>query len=167
MKLELYTNYSDTKRIGKNLALVETLSGIRLKEDTDLLHPVFTFHKFKDTNDDWIWKNFNYAKLIWSGWEYEVEGEEYQIKRCYFVGKLRMSKGGVIEIPCDIDVRETWKDYILAQNYLVSRQEYVHTKCVADERKVLPVARTIQADMIGDVGDGGDGTIVLTVTGGV
>jgi hypothetical protein len=45
MKLELYQNTSDTKRIGKTLALVETLDPIFLKEGTDLLHPVFTFHK--------------------------------------------------------------------------------------------------------------------------
>ena len=167
MKLELYTNYSDTKRIGKNLVLVDTLDGILLKEDTDLVHPVFTFHKFKSEDNSWIFKNFNYCKLIWSGWEYEIENDNYQIKRCYFVGKLRLTKGGIVEIPCEEDVRETWKDYILAQNYLVKRQEYVHNKCVADDRKVLPVTRTVEAKKLGTVGDGGDGTIVLTVTGGV
>lgn len=165
MKLELYQNTSDTKRIGKSLALVETLDGIYLKEGTDLLHPVFTFHKFQDANNNWIWKNFNYAKLRWSG--FQGADEDSELKRCYFVDKFIMTPGGIIEIHCSIDVRETWKDYILGMNYLVSRQEYVYNKCIPDERRTVPLNRSLQSVKVGTVGDGGDGTIVLTVTGGV
>ena len=84
-----------------------------------------------------------------------------------------MQPGGIIEIHCSIDVRETWKAYILGQNYFVSRQEFINNKSIADERKVIPLNRTVQAKVLKKnganavVGDGGDGTIVLTVTGGV
>lgn len=171
MKLELYQNTSDTKRIGKSLALVDTLDPILLKEGTDLLHPVFTFHKFKDGNGEWVWKNLNYAKLRWAG--FPGAEPESEITRCYFVDKFIMTPGGIIEIQCSIDVRETWKDYILAQNFLVKRQEYINNKCITDERLVVPLNRTVKADNIMSggtpavVGDGGDGTIVLTVTGGL
>lgn len=172
MKLELYQNTSDTKKIGKSLALVETLDPILLKHGTDLLHPVFTFHKFRDTEGNAIWKNFNYAKLIWSG--FDSEDPEMDTTRCYFVEKFIMQPGGIIEISCTIDVRETWKSYILGQNYLVRRQEFIYNKTIADERKVIPLNRTVEGLNLKDgggntgvVGDGGDGTIVLTVTGGV
>ena len=171
MKLELYQNMSDTKKVGKNLSLVTTLTPILIKNGTDLLHPVFTFHKFRDAEGDTIWKNFNYAKLIWSG--FDSEDPEEDITRCYFVDKFVMLPGGIIEIHCSIDVRETWKAYILGQNYLVRRQEFINNKSIADERKVIPLNRTVQALKLKNggndavVGDGGDGTIVLTVTGGV
>lgn len=177
MNLELYQNISDTKKIGKSLALIKTLNPILLKEGTDILHPVFTFHKFKDDEtDEWIWKEFNYCKLKWAGFSQTPAiqlGNELSLKRCYFVDKFIMERGGIIEIHCTIDVRETWKDWILGGNYLVSRQEYIHNKCIPDERLAIPTNRSIKAKNIKSggvdavVGDGGDGTIVLTVTGGV
>ena len=43
MKLYLYQNISDEKKVGKSLSLVETITAVKWKEDTDILHPVFTF----------------------------------------------------------------------------------------------------------------------------
>ena len=165
MKLELYTNTSDAKKIGKDLALVTTLDPIHLKEGTDILHPVFTFHKFKDDEGEWIWKNFNYAKLKWSGFPDADDNPKTELTRCYFVGTLRLMPGGIIEIPCEIDRRETWKDWILAQNFLVSRQENIHDKSIPDDRAVVALTRQVHTTTCGTVGDGGDGTIVLTVSG--
>ena len=155
MKLILYTNSSDQKKIGKNLAEVATLDPIYWKEDTNILHPVFTFHKFQDNNGNMIWKNFNYCKLVWHGFK----------DRYYFVDQFNLNKGGIIEIHCSIDVRETWKDEILGQNYLVSRQEHIYNKIIPDERKKIPLTRQVNTVNLGTVGDGGDGTIVLTISG--
>ena len=170
MKLELYQNFSDTKKIGKSLALVETLTPVLLKEKTDILHPVFTFRKFKDGNN-WIWKKFNYAKLLWNGFDYSIDDQNYTIERCYFVDKIGLGEGGIIEISCSIDVRETWKSYILSNNYLVARQEHIHNKVMYDSRLAIPMTKSLDSiskDANGNslvVGDGGDGTIILTVSG--
>lgn len=154
MKLTLYTNTSDHKRVGKSLAKVWELDDVHLKEDTDILHPTFTFHKFKD-GDQWLWKNFNYCMLHWHGLP----------DRYYNITTFKVCKGGIIEIKCDPDVRESWKDYIVTGRWLVSRQEHVRNPLMRDSRLKLPEVRQIDTDTIGTVGDGGDGSIILTVSG--
>lgn len=157
MKLTLYTNTSDEKKVGKNLAKQWELTDVYWKEETDILHPVFTFKKFKDSDGNWIWKNFNYCMLEWSGLP----------TRYYFIDSFRVNPGGIIEIHCHVDVRETWKAYILAQKWLVSRQEHIHNPLFSDERLKVPEVRQITTVKIGDVGEGqgGDGSIILTVSG--
>ena len=161
MKLILCKNSSDHKTLVKNIAEVWELPDIQIKEDTDILHPIFTFHKFLDSNNHVIWKNFNYCKLVWDGMP----------TRYYYVRTFTMQKGGILEIHCDIDERMTWSTYLLGQHYLVSRQEHYHNPMIPDERIKLTGATTL--DVITDftggtggiVGDGGDGSIILTVSG--
>lgn len=150
MELRLFQNTSDRKTIGKSIALVATINDFHWKEDTNILHPSITFHKFQE------WKNFNYAQIIWKG----TPG------RYYFIDNIKVCKGQIIEIQLSEDVRETWKGWIQGQRYLVSRQEYIHNKIISDERKVVPLTRQVSAKTYSTaVGDGGDGTIILTVSG--
>lgn len=155
MKLILYKNTSDKRKVGKNLTEVATLDSIYWKEDTDILHPVFTFHKFKDEDGNAIWKNFNYCALEWSGMP----------TRYYFVENFKVTKGGVIEIHCSVDVLETYKSYIRGLNCIVRRQERVNNKLLQDDRAIVPFTKELHSVAIGTVGDGGNGTIILTVSG--
>ena len=155
MKLYLYQNISDEKKVGKSLSLVETITAVKWKEDTDILHPVFTFHKFKDAQGNMIWKDFNYCALEWNDMP----------TRYYFIKNFRVNLGGVIELRCDIDVRETWKDWILNNKFLVSRQQKIKNVIMQDNRLPVPQTRAVYSKEIGTVGDGGDGTIILTVSG--
>lgn len=161
MKLILCKNSSDHKTLVKNIAEVWELPNIQIKESTSILKPVFTFHKFLDGDNKIIWKNFNYAKLIWDGMP----------TRYYYVYDFNMAPGGILEIICEEDYRMTWSTYVLGQHYLVSRQENYHNPMIPDERIKLTGATTF--DVITDftggtggiVGDGGDGSIILTVSG--
>lgn len=160
MKLYLYNNSSDRKRLVKQLDLVDVLDNIYWKEDTNILHPVFTFHKFKDDQGHWIWKNFNYCALEWKGLP----------TRYYFVNKFNVNRGGIVEIECEVDVRQTWSSYVLGNNYLVARQEHIHNKVMRDDRLAVPMTKAIDSvsftKKVGpDEGADAGGSIILTISG--
>lgn len=152
MKLYLYKNTSDRRKVGKDLTLVETLDNVLFKENTDILHPVFTFRKDSEEN----WKNFNYCMLQWGS----------MTKRYYFIKNIVVEPGGIISISCEVDVLETYKTYIRGLYTIVSRQEYICNKSIRDEQMIIPLNRVIDSVEFEDsVGDGGDGSIILTVSG--
>ena len=155
MKLILYTNTSDRKKVGKQLAMVEELEDFYWKEDTDILHPIFTFRKFDN------WRNFNYCALVWGD---KKKFPKWPV-RYYFIENFKVNKGGIIELKCSEDYRETWKDWLYGQKLLIARNEFKYNKCIPDDRKVIPLTRQMSALKVGTVGDGGDGTIILTVSG--
>lgn len=160
MKLYLYNNSSDRKRLVKQLDLVDVLDNIYWKEDTNILHPTFTFHKFKDDQGHWVWKNFNYCALEWKGLP----------TRYYFINKFNVNKGGVIEIECEVDVRQTWSAYVLGNNYLVARQEHIHNRTMRDDRLAVPMVKVIDSvgfeTKVGPDEDGAaSGSIILTISG--
>lgn len=155
IKVTLFVNTSDEKTIGKNLAEVATLDKVVWKENTDLINPVITFHKFKDENGKQVWKQFNYCLIEWAGLP----------ARYYFIDKMFVNTGGEIEIHCREDVRQTWRAQIRTMKLLVSRQEKIHNKYVSDNRIVLTDARQIDTVKFStQVGTSG-GSIILTVSG--
>ena len=155
MKVTLFVNSSDEKVIGKKLAKVAELTNVKWKENTDILHPTITFHKFEDADGKMVWKKFNYVLIEWKGLP----------ARYYFVDKMQLNKGGVIEINCRIDVRQTWRADIRSMFLLVARQENAHNKYISDGRIKLTDARVIETETIGvKVGTAG-GSIILTVSG--
>lgn len=149
MQLTLYQCSSDRKKVGKALQEIATLDSIKIKEGTDIIRPTFTFHKFEN------WKNFNYCMLKWEG----------MTTRYYFIKNFVIQPGGIIEITCEVDVLETYKKYIKGLYTLVSRQENLYNKTIQDEQMTVPLNRIMHSINIGTVGDGGDGSIVLTVSG--
>lgn len=155
MKLICYINLSDEKDVYKTLQEQFTLDNIVWKESTSILEPVFTFHKTKE-NGSWLWKNFNYVALVWEGMQ----------TRYYFVHDMKWQPGGILEIPCEEDYRYTWREYIGAQKYIIARQEFLRNRIMFDDREVLPLTRQVDSYDIGNVGDGYDGSIILTVSGG-
>lgn len=149
VKMEFYTCTDDEKTINKSLLYKFSINNVLWKEDTDIIHPVFTFAK------DQNWKQFNYVCMKWEGWT----------DRYYFVKNYIVKPGGIIEIVCEEDYRYTWKNDILSMFCLVSRQENLYNRAIVDERKKIPEGRMICSKAIGDVGDD-DSTFVLTVTTG-
>ena len=155
MKVTLFNNTSDEKVVGKNLAKVAELTDVQWKENTDILHPTITFRKFLDENGQQVWKQFNYIMIEWNGLP----------TRYYFVDKMQVNKGGIIEIECRVDVRQTWRKQMRTKKYLVARQEKIHNFYVADNRVVLTDARQLESKIICQkVGTTG-GSIILTVSG--
>ena len=155
MKVTLFTNTSDEKVIGKDLAKVAELTEVQWKEDTDILHPVITFRKFVDADGKQVWKNFNYCLIEWNGVP----------SRYYFIDKMSLNKGGIVEIQCRVDVRQTCRVYIRSKKLLVARQEFKHNLYMEDNRLKLTSARVIDTDAFTtQVGTTG-GSIILTVSG--
>lgn len=155
MKVILYNNNSDFKVVGKDLSEVWTLDDVYWKENTDILHPVITFDKFRDANDEMVWKQFNYCRIEWNGVP----------ARYYFVHKINLDKGGLIEMHCDIDVRQSWRAWIRDSKFLVARQENIHNKFISDNRIRLTDAKTLESEEIGSQVGSSGGSIILTVSG--
>lgn len=156
LKIVAYVNDSDELDMNKHLTQKFVLDKIVWKENTSVLEPIFTFHKFKKNGGN-VWKDFNYVKVIWGG---------AMTDRYYFVKDLILQPGGMVEVHCKEDVRYTWRSYVLSQRFLIARNEFIRNRTVYDERKKLPLARSIKTQVVGTVGDGGDGSLILTVTGG-
>ena len=168
IKLTFYVNSGDEKDMFKPLQQKFQLDKVTWKENTSILRPTFSFHKFKQRDpqtgkETQLWKNFNYVKMEWSGLK----------SRYYFVRDLRVCLGGIIEIDCEEDYRFTWVGDVLDQRLMIARNEFVRNRIIEDTRAVLPMTRQIDTYTFNDapggsvVGDGGDGTIILTVSSGV
>ena len=67
------------------------------------------------------------------------------INNSYYVNKFNVNKGGIVEIECEVDVRQTWSAYVLANNYLVARQEHIHNKVMRDDRLAVPMVKCIDS----------------------
>lgn len=148
MILTLYKCTGDRRKVGKKYTQIEKLSDIKIKDDTPLLKPVFTFRKFKN------WKNFNYAKLEWG----------QMTPHFYFVKNPVISPGGIVSIECECDPYETWKTYIKGLRTIVTRQEFKFNPLLYDDRAPVPGSRVLYTDNIGTVGTA-SGSIILTVSG--
>lgn len=148
MILTLYQCKSDRRKVGKTYSEIATLSDIKIKDDTHLLKPVFTFRKFEN------WKNFNYAKLEWG----------QMTPHYYFVKDPVISPGGIVSIECECDPYETWKTYIKGLYTMVTRQENVYNPILFDSKANIPGSRVYKGINCGTVGTTA-GSIILTVSG--
>lgn len=147
MTLKTYINKSPDNKIEKDLQEVVTFTGY-IKENTDLLNPSFTIHYTNETLP-----TFNYLFC-----------EETQ--RFYFITDLILLKGKVYQIDCHVDVLMSWKEYILSQEVITSRQENQFNLLLPDsEFKTYANPAVIQKAF--PAGFSNDGFILLTVAGGV
>lgn len=165
MKLVFYVNTADEKILNKKnyLSQAFTVDNIVWKEDTSILEPTFTFHKFRQEGIQ-TWKDFNYVKLNWGA--SDDDPNNVMRDRYYFVKDIILKEGGILEVQCYEDLRYTWWKYIKTQYLLIARNEFIYNKIMPDSRKPLPLTKVTKTKSIGVVGDGGDGTILLTVSGG-
>lgn len=161
MELVLYNCSSDKKRITKNLTEVKKYETCRLKEDTDIVNPTFIVNKPSRSNvpiQDLEMTSFNYIYCSW-------------LKRYYFVNKVRLAKGGFLEIDCHVDVLMTYKDSLYNHNVYVTRCE---RKFYSDKSKngifydsSFPIRSdvTVETKELGSVAN--SFAYFLTVNGGV
>lgn len=99
MDLQFFKQAATPNRVDKSSFLESTgeLSGVKLKEETDLMHPVFILK----TNP--IVYNSNYLYCTSTG-------------RYYYIDKITAMSGKRIAIECSIDVLYTYKNEILASS---------------------------------------------------
>lgn len=102
--ITLYTNNSEPEKIGKDLTELETYSGV-LREGTSILNPVFLI---EGDITDFIECNYLYVETF---------------GRYYFITNIESVRNNLFQISARVDVLETYKDQIKANEALIFRQE--------------------------------------------
>lgn len=102
----LQNNSSPANKIGKELANVKTLSGT-LKHETSVIDPTIII---ESNSLDEIVSNINYMTISSFG-------------RSYFINKITSIRNNVWEISAHVDVLESFKDEILNNTGIISRQQ--------------------------------------------
>lgn len=102
----LQNNTSPNNKIGKILTNVTTLSGT-LKKETSIIDPIIIV---EDSNLSNLVSNINYMTIESFG-------------RKYFVNNIKSIRNNLWEISAHVDVLESFKNEILNNTGIVSRQE--------------------------------------------
>ena len=118
MDIVLYNNSSEKNKINKSLTLVETLTG-SIKENSSITHPSILIEYSDPTN-------FNYVYIAAFG-------------RYYFVNDVIVERTNLLRINLTVDVLESFKTGILAQNVIIDKNELDFTDYLPDENLVTLV----------------------------
>lgn len=105
MNITLYTNNSETNKIGKNLTQLATLTG-SLRESSFMLNPVIRV------------TGISAADVAKCNYMYIPDFGRY-----YFVRDIGSIRTGLWELSAHVDVLETYAAQIKQQSAVISRQE--------------------------------------------
>lgn len=100
MNIILYNNSSEKNKINKTISQVTSLGG-SLKEPSNVVNPVITIEYNNPVG-------FNYAYIDAFG-------------RYYFVDEITMITDTIMQIKLSVDVLESFKSQILAQNVVIDK----------------------------------------------
>ena len=120
MDIVLMSNSSEKNKIGKTLTTVATLSG-SIKESSSILKPVILIEYSDPTA-------FNYAYI-----------EDFG--RYYFVNDVVVVRNDLLRISLTVDVLESFKTGILAQNVIVDNSSNDYDLYLPDEN-LLTLVKT-------------------------
>ena len=151
MNVSVYSVSDDKRTINKNIGVpITTYQGVRLKEDTDIINPIFRLTKIAIAD----LKKINYLYCEYLG-------------RYYFINDITFSKGGIVELSCHVDVLQTYASAILSREAYVTRQENASKSqnYFYDSNYPIRSDVTVYPLPIGTVGSGVG--YYLTVNGGV
>lgn len=153
MKIQLYRNMSDTRKLDKNLAKLAEVT-CHLKDDTSVFEPTFIV---SEKNIDKYFSSFNYVKCTDFG-------------RYYYVTDIVAMTGHEVSINCHSDVLSSFKNYIRNSKAIINRQEFKSTPYIPDEKLPVLLQRTLSIYNF-SVPDFGlsqmsGASIALTCTGG-
>lgn len=124
MDIILYKCIDEINAFPKTLTEGVTISGT-LRGECDMLYPVLTFSGDKGL---WWFKEYNYIHIP-------------DFNRYYFVSSLNLTSNASIEVSCSVDVLQSWKDYILETECILSRTEdslFIDNKIVDNEIVTYP-----------------------------
>lgn len=108
MEITFYKTSSERNRLNKSLTLIKS-ANVVVKGDMSLISP------FIELNYD--------ADLIGCNYCYISEWNRY-----YFIDDFVVSTGHIINLSCNVDVLMSFKDDILNQDVIISKQENVGNK---------------------------------------
>lgn len=102
--VDLYRNNSPVEKIGKSLSDQLTISDVVIKRDTSVLKPVLLVN----TSQEIYVYNYMYISEFY---------------RYYFIDDIRSINQNMWEVSAHVDVLETYKTGILANNAVIKRQQ--------------------------------------------
>lgn len=120
MDIVLYNNLSEKNKINKTLTLVSTLTG-SIKENSSITNPSILIEYADPTA-------FNYVYISAFG-------------RYYFVTDVVVVRNNLLRISLTVDVLESFKTAILAQNVIIDKNENDFTNYLPDEN-LLTLVKT-------------------------
>lgn len=112
--VKLCHNLSPVEKIGKNINVGETFAGCVLKDETSILKPSI---RLKATTNIYTY-NYMYIPTF---------------ERYYFIDDITSINNNVWEISGHVDVLETYKNTILANNAIVKRQTNKYNTYLNDD----------------------------------
>ena len=145
---KLYNNQSDKIVMNKNIISVGSRLTLHFKEATEITHPTIYISREKDVLD---------ANYI------HVE----DLNRYYYIDNIEVEQQRFI-LHCSVDVLMSFKEYILAQECVVWRNENLYNLYLTDERLVTEAGgRVLTFPFKGGFSTGSKtGSYVLTMNGG-
>ena len=153
MKIQLYRNMSDARKLDKNLAKLAEVT-CHLKDDTSVFEPTFVV---SEKNIDKYFSTFNYVKCTDFG-------------RYYYVTDIVAMTGHEVAIHCHSDVLSSFKNYIRNSKAIINRQEFKSTPYIPDEKLPVLLQRTLSSYNFSAPDFGlsqmSGASIALTCTGG-
>lgn len=141
MTINLYTNSSPKKKIGKSLTLVKGMTG-QLREECDMINPSVLIE-----NTGVI--NANYAYIPEFG-------------RYYFITKITSVRENLWRIDMHVDVRESFADAIKKNRAVVARSEGYYNLYLNDPMLPIETDTFTVTQAIGNK-TFGIGSVILTV----
>lgn len=137
--VNLYDNHSPVNKIGKSLSDEKTISDVLLKNNTSVLRPVLTIK----SSDNIFYYNYMYISTF---------------GRYYFIDDVRSVHDNIWEVSAHVDVLETYKTQILANQAVLRRQQnkyntylndpewkvYAYENVVAHKFSTTPFSKTLQ-----------------------
>ena len=146
MQITLYQNSSEKNKIGKVLTSVGVLTGT-LRGEASIIHPEILIEYSDPTA-------FNYCYID-------------TFTRYYYVDDVVVVRAGLLRLILSVDVLETYKTAILAQNVVASRSESSPNFYLPDENwKVNAKTKTDIVNFPQGFSDNGE-FILITAGGGV
>ena len=107
MTIKTYRFLGDSRKVDKNLTLVETYANAKIVGDMSIQNPTISLQL--DSFTDVI--NFNYLYIP-------------ELRRYYYVENSTILSDGYVQIQCKVDVLKSFKTDILASTQYVERQEH-------------------------------------------
>lgn len=120
MEIILYINSSEKNKIGKTLTTVDTLTGA-IKQPSSITHPEIVIEYNNPVS-------FNYCYIDTFG-------------RYYFVDDVVVMRNNVLKLSLSVDVLESFKTTILAQNVIVDKSYNIKEMYLPDEN-LLTLVKT-------------------------
>lgn len=147
MKITLYRNESEDKKVNKDLNYLTTLDGY-LRSSCSLNEPIFEIESDGDIeNVEEIETTEGYEVDTFEGYEIEFSNTEsifkcnyiyvLEFNRYYYVTDIIIYNNKLYGFLCVEDYLMSLKDKFLSLKALVSRNEYVYDEYIEDEKQLF------------------------------